>query len=785
MPHISIRINIIINFVILILITTSLLLGLQFYFSLQLAHSAVGKTFNNIAHNVISFTKNAERNAKRTLTLLAMNPEVYDVVHHGYQHGMFEEFRQYFISAPNSQALYIGHPNGDFYKVVNLKVVPELIKSQKAPQKSRWAIITLTKDEGAYIEFLDAENNSLLVKPYNYTLDIQSRPWYKKALTSDTVIRTTPYQYANSTVYGITYATKFKNSKSVIGLDISLANMGQFLKKQNFDTHSYISLYSNSGTKIAVSQPSEPYDWNHLYHFLQNKTSTTTNEYRHNGVRYYTFNSTIQKDATDNLNISILVPKNNLLEPYIEKILYALIAAIVLIILTIPLTFLATNYIVKPIHALMRENEKIKKRAFTSVKPITTFITEFEDLSKSQVSMSNSIQEYQKAQAETLDSIIKLIANAIDAKSAYTGGHCARVPEIAKTLLEHATNAKEGPFKAFHFEGDDNWRAFEIGSWLHDCGKLTTPEFVVDKATKLETIHDRIHEIRTRFEVLWRDAKINYLESKMSGANPDEALKTLQERHTQLQQDFEFIANANVGGEYMSPEKQERIKTIAAQEWLRHFDNRLGLGEEELRRYEAETSELPVKEQLISDRPEHIIKRDAFDYGAYEKQGFKEPVPEHLYNRGELYNLCIAKGTLSPEERYKINEHVIMSIKMLEAIPFPKEYTDVVEYAGTHHETLVGTGYPRQLSADDLSIPARIMAIADIFEALTASDRPYKKAKTLSEAFKIMSFMVKDKHIDADLFELFLRSESYKEYAHIHLRPEQIDTINIEDYLET
>lgn len=783
-PHISIRLNIFINFIVLTLITTTLLLGLQFYFSLQLAHSAATKTFNNIASNVISFTKSAEDNVKDTINLLSINPEIYDVIHPGFKHGMFDEFVQYFNNAPNAQALYIGHPNGDFYKLVNLYNAPNLMASQKAPLKSKWAVVTYSNRNGASIEFLDAQGVQLLLRPYkDYTLNVTSRPWYQKAIKTPEVIRTAPYKFLHSQTHGITYAKSIDNDKIVIGMDITLTHLARFLKKQNFDSDSDITLFTNKGDKLASSKQHIHYDWSDIFAFHQNHNNSTY-EYTHKKTTYYAYHNTIQADRENSLNISILVPKKNLLKPYTDKIIYAFYVALAFVILIIPLVLISTNYIIKPIRALMIENQKIKDRKFSEVKSINTFITEFEALSNSQVDMSNSIRDYQKSQEEILNSIIRLIANAIDAKSAYTGGHCARVPEVAKTLLERANETSEGVFKDFTFEGKDNWREFEIGSWLHDCGKLTTPEFVVDKATKLETINDRIHEIRTRFEVLWRDAQITCLESQLKGDDVTTALQTLEKRQTQLQDDFAFIANANVGGEYMSDEKKARVMAIAQEEWLRHFDNRLGLGEDELRRFPENTPTFPVREKLISDRPEHIIKREYFDTDAYEKQGFKEAVPEHLYNRGELYNLCIEKGTLTPEERYKINEHVIMSIKMLEEIPFPKEFSKVVEYAGTHHETLIGTGYPRQLNADDLSIPARIMAIADIFEALTASDRPYKKAKTLSESFKIMSFMVKDKHIDGELFELFLRSESYKEYAQIHLRPEQIDAVNPDDYVE-
>jgi HD-GYP domain-containing protein (c-di-GMP phosphodiesterase class II) len=163
--------------------------------------------------------------------------------------------------------------------------------------------------------------------------------------------------------------------------------------------------------------------------------------------------------------------------------------------------------------------------------------------------------------------------------------------------------------------------------------------------------------------------------------------------------------------------------------------------------------------------------------------GFKLDIPEYKYNRGELYNLSVSKGTLSAEERYKINDHMTQTIMMLDKLPYPKHLRDVPKIAGGHHETMDGKGYPKRLTRDDMSMTARMMAIADIFEALTASDRPYKKAKTLSEAIRIMSFMRNDNHIDPDLFKLFLTSGIYKQYGEQFLAPEQLDDVDINKYL--
>jgi len=350
--------------------------------------------------------------------------------------------------------------------------------------------------------------------------------------------------------------------------------------------------------------------------------------------------------------------------------------------------------------------------------------------------------------------------------------------------VKEASRSEEESLKSFSFDTKEELEEFERGAWLHDCGKITTPEYVVDKATKLETIYNRIHEVRMRFEVLWRDVEIASLKKELAGDDKEMLQEWCETEHQKLQDDFTFIATCNIGGEFMSEEKQDRVKEIAERKWTRHFSDRLGLSDNELMRYEGVLEvPLPASEHLLSDRAEHIVPRVNFDAEGYKKQGFKLEVPEHLYNYGEIYNLCIERGTLTEEERFKIQEHVIMSIKMLEQLPYTDEMKRIPEYAGTHHETLIGSGYPRALSAKELSIPAKVMAIADIYEALTASDRPYKKGKTLSQALKIMSFMVKDQHIDKTLFSLFLHSGIYLEYAKAHLKPEQVDDVDIEAYL--
>lgn len=398
--------------------------------------------------------------------------------------------------------------------------------------------------------------------------------------------------------------------------------------------------------------------------------------------------------------------------------------------------------------------------------------------------VSIETQQLIKAQKDLLESLIRLLAGAIDAKSPYTGGHCQRVPVIAKLLAEAAVASQEGPYRDFQMT-EKEWELLHIASWLHDCGKITTPEYVVDKATKLETLYDRIHEIRMRFEVLKRDAGVEYWEKLYHGGDKTTLKKELLARLNELDEEFAFIASCNTGAEYLSPEKIERIKSIAARIWMRTLDDTAGISEEErLRKQRSPRSPLPVPENLLSDKEEHLFARTTRDHIAEDNPwGFKLQEPEFLYNKGEMHNLSVSRGTLTNEERHKINDHIVQTVIMLSELPFPKHLRNVPEVAGGHHEKMDGTGYPRRLSGSEMSPLAKMMAIADIFEALTATDRPYKKGKTLSEALKIMALMTREHHIDPDLFEIFLRSGIYRGYAEQHLDLSQIDDVDISEYL--
>ena len=372
-------------------------------------------------------------------------------------------------------------------------------------------------------------------------------------------------------------------------------------------------------------------------------------------------------------------------------------------------------------------------------KKIISFTSEIQKMVEalaSQAAVAITNKNLIKDLENLFESFIKLIASAIDAKSPYTGGHCARVPEITMMLAEAVQQTKDGPFADVAFSEKEMYE-LKIAAWLHDCGKVATPEFVVDKSTKLETIYDRVHELEARFGILRRDEEIKRLKKELKFERDDslpleekaERVKDLQRGYRKtlrhLKSDLEFVKESNVGGEFMSGDKKDRVHQIANYRW----------------------------------KPNGKV--------------------ENFLSENEVYNLTIPRGTLTPEERKVINDHIVVTINMLEELPYPKHLQNVPEFAGGHHEKLDGTGYPMGLMKDEMTVQARIMAIADIFEALTAKDRPYKKGKTLSQAMRILGFMKNDAHIDVDLFDIFVKEKIYLQYAEGFLDPEQIDEVQI------
>lgn len=1046
---ISIRMTVLGVFMVVAGLTSGLVLGLQYYFSCDLAEIAAENSFRTVSEKIGERIEALDSQSANLVGMLCNFYELEEFPKPGQMRRSLPLLGGSMDHNPSIYAIYVGYDSGDFFEVVNLESSDDVRKSYGAAPHDRWVVVKITTVNGSRektIIYLDSAFNVRIDKRELTTYDPRKRPWFQKALTSPGVIKTAPYIFSNLKAPGVTYARSINSSQRVIGVDISLAGLSNFLQKQRVLPHSQAFLYDKKGDIIAralqkkksdqqrvtdtialtntekdfiasnpVIRSSNEMDWPpfdfamsgkpkgysvdllnlltekvglrvdyingyswqglmelfkkgdlDLLHslfknperekigvftkqylpmpqafvvkagaplptsvddlkgktvaipkgwatdtYLKNHYPDVTRLHVANSLdamravsvgdadatldsefvlrylaAFYFFNDLIigghppelsggggqrlhflvhpdkavlasilekalaavtQKergrlddkwfgnggleDVDPNYSgtvphhlfldlvstvgskgelrlmtikdreyfgylariesvygsdefLGLLVPVGETLRPYMEKVRFSFIVTIGFLLLLLPVVWYCATIIVKPIDALALESMKVKQRRYDDVDIVESNITEIYGLSRSMVAMASAIKEYEESLKELMDSFIKLIATAIDQKSPYTGGHCERVPELSVLLAEAANDSMDHPFDDFSLKTDDEWREFRTAAWLHDCGKVTTPEYIVDKATKLETIYNRIHEVRMRFEVLLRDAEIDYWRGVNNGDDETALAQTLAAKRREIEDDFAFIANCNVGGEFMAEDKIERMKNIAEKTWIRNLDDRLGLGHLERMRYPEEAPALPCEEPLLADRQEHIIERLKKKALGSSDTRFTMESPRYLYNLGEIYNLSIPRGTLSEEDRYTITEHATTTIRMLETLPYPENMIRIPEYAGAHHETLIGTGYPRKLTAEDIGMPARVMALADVFEALTASDRPYKKAKKLSEAVRILSFMVKDRHLDADLFKLFLKSGVYMKYAKQFLDPSQIDDVDIAMYLE-
>ena len=780
--HIGIRPTILTIFTLIVLLTLFVTLGLQYYFSQTIALESVEKDMKKTASNTSLKIDNIENSVTNIVTITELLDESTKKPEELLTHPLTNKFTTFMSSYPFIYAMYIGYENGDFYEVINLDVNPSLRVKYNSNHKERWLLLKVSQKATQRIQencFLNKDLKILRTTSEISNYNPTKRPWYKKAFNDSNIIKTEPYQFSNFDSLGLTYAKKIKNTRNIIGVDVSLKTISSLLKSETDIKGSLSFLLDQDKNKLLASNVDHHISKEEISEFI-NQIKLKNLSISFNEKIYFISNSILVSPLGTKSQLITLTPKEIIMAPYNEEITYAIILNLFVMLLLSPVMFYLTKLVSKPIHALEIENEKIKNRKFDEVIHINTKISELSSLSGSLVSMSTSIKEYEEAQLKLMDSFIELIAGAIDAKSEYNGEHCNKVPIISIELAKIASEAKNGVFQDFTIENEDQMREISIAAWLHDCGKVTTPEYIIDKATKLETIYNRIHEVRMRFEIVYRDLIIDYHKQLQNTKD-----KVLLEHNLKIEQqklidDFNFVATSNVGGEYMDQKSKDRIKMIAQRTWQKYFDDSIGLSYDEELRYEKNDSNI---EYILANKKSHIIPRTNFSQEEHDKYNFKMEVPKDLYNLGEIYNLTVERGTLTKEDRFKISEHVIMSIKMLEMLPFPENLKNVPQYAGGHHETLIGTGYPRQLTKEQLSIPARIIALADVFEALSSSDRPYKTPKKLSEVIKILSFMVKDKHIDKDIFELFLTSGFYKKYAEENLTAEQIDEVDVNSYI--
>ena len=381
--------------------------------------------------------------------------------------------------------------------------------------------------------------------------------------------------------------------------------------------------------------------------------------------------------------------------------------------LTVPLI----NHKDKVIGVLQLINAKHKNEIIEFSNELVTLV----EALASQASVALTNQLLIDEQKTLFRSFIKLVAEALENKDEVTGGHCNRVPLLTMMVAEEINLDKTGNYKDFSFTEDEMDELYVAG-WLHDFGKVATPEHIMNKATKLQGLYDKIDEIKFRFEILKRDIELDYYKNKINISDSEQ--ESLNYKLDKIQNDIDFLKDSNVGGEFMSDELKDRVKEIANQNIV------------------------------INGEKKSIL------------------------NVNEVNFLNISRGTLSKEDRKIMEDHVVLTYELLNKLPYPDHLKQVPFYAGCHHEKINGKGYPNGYSGEKLPLQARIIAIADVFEGLTAPDRPYKKGYKLSKALNILKYMVNDGEIDSDLFNLFITKKLYLKYANKMVDSSQIDTIN-------
>lgn len=801
----SIRTAVVSVFIFASVLIASMTIALQYYFNQSMAQTSTAQLYQSETDRVRHYIHQNDQTVANYSTLLANFTNL--VEEQKISHDALQLFANVMQKNESYRSISLGFADGDLQQLVNLNKQQVNPPSLQTEDSDRWVFISVSKQNNQRLRQVFYFDQAFTLRAQHQEetdIDATKLAWYQNAEALK-VKRSAAYIISPSEILGQTYSIKVPDTEIVLGIETTLSSLSDVLNKHSQNKQNYASnelyLYQGNGTLITSNQThSELKDNNQLpllpYPILTELTQKPVNFHKLNPIslnhkKYYIYLAPLNENHSDKQSntdiksryLAILVPNNILFAESIKQLKMSLIIFVACLIFLLPIFWLLASSLIHPIKALIAETDKVKQGNYQQLQPITSRIGETQQLNDAMVKMSQSIEIHQTAQNEWMESFIKRIAQAVDNKSPYTAGHCNRIPELSLMLADAIEESNLPAFKEFKFNNVDEHREFRIAAWLHDCGKITTPQHIVDKGTKLEANYNRIHEIRARFEILWRDAEISYYQQSRVAPEQNKPLKeALIKQQLQLMRDFEFIAKSNIGDQLMTEKDILRLQAIGEQTWLRYFDDRLGLSANEELNLLAKKQKLPAKEKLLNNKNEHLIKRE-HNSEFTSNSAIKMEIPEHQYNLGELYNLSIHHGTLTTEDKFKINQHIICTSHILESLPFPAELANVPRYACAHFETLTGTAYAHKLSANDLSIPERILVIADLFEALTTSDKPYKKAKPINIAIDILHQMALDQYIDMDIFKLFLTSGIYLQYANKFLDKKQLNAVDISQYL--
>ena len=538
----TIQLTVVTVFIIATTLTAALAIGLQYYFGHSMARQAATNLYSTASSSITAELSSIARVNANVIDLLADNGALGNAV---TERAHLQVFTKVLQKNPLYYGIYLGSGDGSFFEVINLETSDTARQSLRALPSDRWLIITLRDGEQGrerYYQYLDEELETRLSRSEPTDYDVRNRPWYTSAMESGKMERSAPYLFAQLGVPGRTLSKRILGSDTVVAIDMTLSSISEYLGEHQLSTHGDVYLYSQDGEVIASSLadysaiPTKP-----APQLASSETATqdvnsllavpdevlveiAANANLHGQLREtqiqgetYLAYAAPTVEAENPLFVGILTPLDTVVAPFMDKVKLSIGITAIFLLLLLPMSWVFANPIVRPVRQLAAENDKVQRREYDKVQRIPSRVKELDELSASMVNMVESIQAHELAQRQLMDSFIELIAAAIDDKSSYTGGHCERVPELAMMLAQQASESVLPAFTGFSLETEDEWREYRIAAWLHDCGKITTPEHIVDKGSKLEAIYNRIHEVRMRFEVLWRDAEIDYWQQLAAG----------------------------------------------------------------------------------------------------------------------------------------------------------------------------------------------------------------------------------------------------------------------------
>lgn len=740
--------------------------GLHFYHSQKLAKDSSLRSYQYTAAQIAQRTEQNKLQMDEQLTALSNSQMIS--VNNRLTPSAITRFAQILNQQTRYQSLSVGFKNGNLQKLVALDK-PQSAQYIHQVKQAKWLLVSIQKNATETIrEELYFDNKFHFLSKFQEitTGDITTSEWYKAA-------QQVPLAITSQTEKNLTYSKKINKINAVIAIETKLADYSEALKDiSSPDLHNELYLFTNKGHLLATSNAEKwqsplysPYPL--LMDLIDSKTTDQLTQIEIEKQHYYAYLTPLEGETNAPSYLAFLTPKQALLLPSIKTSLEILLACLALSIL---LSWLFTVPISKALTRLIHSLEAAKSNNYKKFTPKTSRFRELNSLNITIAEMSEIIAEQNIKHQERASLFASLNAKIIDNKALNNNNQINRYPTLTGLLGIAASKSHSPEFSTFTLSNETAFNHFQAMAWTHLYQHLNADD-LVNKGTKLDTPYNRIHEIRMRFEVLWRDAEIHYYQESRANPEQNKPLKEkLIKQQLQLMRDFEFVAKLNQGHTSLSPQDHQRLQQMSEKTWLRYFDNSLGLSAVEAINLAMKKQKLPATEYLINHELTSQLEQPSTTNNA-------------LTHGNEFYQLSIQQGTATVEQAQEAKQQLSSIKNMLNALSNAESQSTVIDLS-MYHSRLTAIAYPKSSTQVDLSIAEHIMFLSDIFIALTTIKSPVKATLSLSQAIDVLYQITMDKHLNLAIFRLFLSSGTYLQYAQQYLHASQIDSVNIEQYLK-